>query len=473
MAQPLRTTQTESATLKLVKVCRVCGGPLNAKSYIGICYRNEKCAKLAKQRHARLDAEERRTNKVVRTCKKCGGPVGDRNTTGVCYINPACVTWNRNKKYADAHPKKTPKPCKQCSGPLGVRATTDYCTQTAACRSLNLQVRTQRSNEENGEVRQPRFCIVCETLLHAGNTTNVCRSNPDCRAHSVRLLSKDQRERIAIARVQSGRQRLCIRCQFPLRKNNKTDYCMENKTCEALHHKEYQRKRREKAADKFCEICGARMRSNSIHKVCQRTPACRKESHRRRYDAYRENDIEAARQYARDYAKKHPERIAEHQAQAAVRRGKIATIPTASRVLTKQFVEVSGLSLRTVYWYLENPDHAHPALGRPIQTWPDGKDRKPYERPLFSIDDARTIAAWKKNPDICEPLPEIQVEILALLSGTPKPMLLVEIADAINRSSRSLVDDCKPLRKRGLIRSLKGYRGIYATEEGRRLSAQL
>lgn len=255
---------------------------------------------------------------------------------------------------------------------------------------------------------------------------------------------------------------------------------MKSKTCKALHDEEIQRilkeerqRKSEKAEHKTCKICGARMRASSIRDVCRRTPACLKESRHLSYLAHRERDLEGARRYAREYAKRNPERISEYQAQAAVRRGKIATIPTASRIITKQFTEVSGMSLRSVYWYLENPDHPHPALGRPIQTFPDGKVRKAYERPLFSIDDARTIAAWKKNPDLCEPLPEIQVEILALLSGTPKPMLLVEIAAAINRSSRSLVDDCKPLRKRGLIRSLKGHRGIYATEKGRQISAQL
>ena len=104
-----------------------------------------------------------------------------------------------------------------------------------------------------------------------------------------------------------------------------------------LSLREDRKRKSELAEHKTCRICGARMRMSSARDVCRRTPACLKEARRLSYLAHRHRDIEAARKYARDYAKKNPEKISEYQARGAAKRGGIAPIPTASRITRLPF----------------------------------------------------------------------------------------------------------------------------------------
>ncbi|MCH8970298.1 MAG: hypothetical protein IIA66_14420 [Planctomycetes bacterium] len=408
MAQPLRLPPGETANLKLVRVCRVCGGPLGPRNEIGVCQQKPKCKKIAKRLHARRVAAEAKSKQTYRNCLGCGDQLSLRNTTDYCQIKPDCqhqseLQYQRNRR-AKMRAERAPAPvklCKNCGDPVRSDNTTGYCVGKVACRNLYAGVRRQRQAEANGEVREKRFCSEegCGAVLAYNNSTGVCQSNPECKPHSQRLWQRENSKKKAELRIKTGRQRTCVRCLEPLRKDDITGYCMTNEKCRKTHNMLYQRIRAERRARPTCKVCKkTRLRKDSKYRICELTAKCRQKLRQLKSEAnmrayYR--DHEESKRMRRDYYKNKRDDIRDYQNRRKRERHKPVVQETAERINTKEFADVAGISDQAAYYWRPR---SHPAIGRPIKTW-NTENRKPGSRKsiLWSRADANKIAAWETS----------------------------------------------------------------------------
>lgn len=482
MAQPLQTPQGKTAKLKLVKVCRECGGPLGPRNEIGVCQQTPECRKVSKRLHARGYASEAKSKHTYRNCLGCGDQLSLRNTTDYCQVKPDCqhqsdLQYARNRR-AKMRAERTPAPvklCKNCGDSIRSDNTTGYCGRKSKCRNLRAAFCYQRQAEANGEAREKRFCLDCGNLLAWNNSTDVCQSNPECRPRSRGLWQQDNRAKRAALRIRTGKQRTCLGCSEPLRIDDITGYCMAKEKCKKIHNRLYKQICADRQDRKDCEICGGWLSKGSIHGVCERTPECLTELDRRKNQAKYYRDHEGSKLKARSYYSKNKPRI---RAQASQRRVEIhepAVKPTKSRITPKQLSALVGWTLGRVYWYCKNP---HPALatqshpdGRPVQTWPDRRDRFDRKPFLCSRSDADKIIAWENKPVAGGSLTAEEVDILIVLRDSPNAMYRAAIAEAVRRSLRSTKDVCAGLVGRKLVASPKNkQKGLSLTAEGRQIA---
>lgn len=87
------------------KTCVLCGGPIQSRSIVGICCRNETC----KREHSRVYLQKiyRRRNRATpvedrQKCNLCGGPMNMGSQTEICTRTLSCSR-ERSKRYAALH----------------------------------------------------------------------------------------------------------------------------------------------------------------------------------------------------------------------------------------------------------------------------------------------------------------------------------------------------------------------------------
>ena len=217
------------------RTCSVCGGPITKKNSTGICRRNSDCERAEtlayytknKKRLLALAAKRYKIeHPQIGKCARCGGPIQCNNKIGICSRNDNCARDSNNARHkilqalivASRPPMEK---CSICSGPIGPNKI-GICTRNPNCKRAASIARTKTRLAIRVANRTPaRKCSNCGNTIARYNKNGIC---PNCRK-AANLVLREAR----IAQMEK-----CSECGGPMRIDNTMGICTKNPDCQRV-----------------------------------------------------------------------------------------------------------------------------------------------------------------------------------------------------------------------------------------------